>query len=264
MKKISVAIATFNEETNIEKCLKSVIDWVDEVIIVDGNSIDKTVDIARKYTSKIIVTDNPEIFHINKMKAINICKNDWILQLDADEEVTDKLKEEILSKVGDPLRDNGGNSINGYWIPRKNYFLGKFLSKGGQYPDFTMRLYKKSKGSLPCKSVHEQALIEGKTGYLTYPILHFPYPDFSHYLLHFNTYTDLFSKEIIKNNIRFNFINYCEYFIFKPIFWFILLYFRHKGFQDGFPGFVFSIFSSLRYPVSYIKAWEKIYKQRTK
>src|SRR5690606_27310163 len=85
---------------------------------------------------------------------------------------------------------------NGYWMPRKNYFLGRFLMKGGQYPDYTVRLYKKGKGRLPQKDVHEQAVIEGKVGYLKEALLHYPYEDFGHYYAKWNKYNDLFARQI--------------------------------------------------------------------
>ncbi|MBI3379816.1 glycosyltransferase family 2 protein [Candidatus Gottesmanbacteria bacterium] len=249
MNTISVALATFNEEKNIIKCLESVKDWVDEIVIVDGSSTDKTVEIAKKFKAKILVTDNPPIFHINKQKAIDLCRNDWILQLDADEVIKEELKKEILRVIIN-------KQINGYWIPRKNYFLGRWLSKGGQYPDYTLRLYKKGKGRLPCKSVHEQAHVEGETKYLKSPLLHYPYPDFSHYLDHFKRYTDIFSSELKQEKVEINFINSIQYIFIKPSLWFLKTYIRHKGIVDGFPGLIFCFFSAIRFPVAYLKYWK--------
>ena len=249
MNTISVAMATFNEEKTIGNCLKSVFEWVNEIVLVDGSSTDKTVEIAKKYKAKIIITDNPSIFHINKQKAIDVCKGNWILQLDADEVVPAHLKSEILDSINKKQTD-------GYWIPRKNYFLGKFLQKGGQYPDYTLRLYRNGKGKLPCKSVHEQAVVEGKVGYLKSPLLHYPYADFSEYLEHFHRYTDIFAQEYQEKQLEFSPISVFNYMFIKPIHWFLISFIRHKGFMDGFSGFVFSFFSSLRFPVSYIKYWK--------
>lgn len=246
MHNISVAIATFNEEKNIGKCLESVWNWVSEIVLVDGSSKDNTVEIAKKYKAKIIIADNPKNFHINKQKAIDACKSEWILQLDADELVSNELKKEILDVTGK-------NKVDGYWIPRKNYFLGRWLSKGGQYPDYTLRLYKKGKGRLPAKNVHEQAEVKGETGYLRNPLLHYPYADFSEYLEHFNRYTNIFADEYKTNKLAISLFSFINYVFIKPTYWFLLTYIRHKGFVDGFPGFVFSFFSALRFPVSYIK-----------
>ena len=251
---ISVAIATYNEEKNIIKCLEAVHNWVDEIVIADGASQDKTVELASKYKNvKIISTTNKPMFHINKNIAIENCKSDWILQLDADEIVTPELKQEIISFLEiDPklIKENG------FWIKRKNYFLGSFLRKGGQYPDPTIRFYKRGKGILPCKDVHEQAKIDGKVGFLKNDLEHYADTSFSLYLLRHNRYTTLLAKELQEKNIKLNLINFINFYFYKPIWWFLKTFFRHKGFYDGFPGFVFSFFSGLRFPIAYTKYWE--------
>ena len=250
-KTLSVVLATYNEEKNLAGCLDSVKDIADEIIIVDGSSTDKTVEIAKKYGAVVKITTNKPNFHINKQMAINMATKDWILQLDADEHVSPELKEEIK----DILINH--QSVNGYWMPRKNWFLGRFLMKGGQYPDYTLRLYRRGKGKLPQKDVHEQAVVEGKVGYLKSALLHYPYKDFSHYLNKWNRYNILFAgqiKEEQKNkNIFKKFLYAIGYLFIKPLHWFFTTYFRHKGFMDFWQGFVFSLFSSLRFPVSYIK-----------
>ena len=247
---ISVAIATYNEELNIKRCLTAVADWVDEIIIVDGGSSDKTVEIAKKFPhSKIISTTNPAMFHINKQIAIEACTSDWILQLDADEVLSPELKEEIIKTIAD-------TKFNGFWINRKNYFLGKFLTKGGVYPDPTIRLYRRGFGKLPCKNVHEQAEINGPVGNLNHDLLHFADPNFSRYLLRSDRYTSLLASDFQKDGLRINFLSFLNYFIFKPIYWFFLAYFRHRAYVDGFQGFVFAWYSSLRFPIAYIKLFE--------
>ena len=253
--KLSVAIATFNEERNIKSCLESIHNWVDEIIIIDGSSTDNTVEIAKKFKTAVYIFDNPSIFHLNKQRAIDACTGEWILQLDADEVVTEELKKEIIEVIN-------REQINGFWIPRKNFFLGKFLKKGGQYPDYTLRLYRRGKGRLPCKSVHEQAVVEGRTEYLKNPLLHYPHPDFSDYLKHFNRYTDIFADELQENKVETGWKSLVFYMLMRPIHWFILSFVRHKGFMDGFAGFVFSLFSSLRFPVAYLKYWDKERRQK--
>ncbi len=246
---ISVVLATYNEEKNLAGCLDSVKDFADEIVIVDGTSQDTTVAIAKKYHAKVHVTDNPPIFHINKQKAIDMATKDWILQLDADERVSKDLQKEILENFS----DSKNKEINGYWMPRKNYFLGRFLMKGGQYPDYTLRLYKRGKGHLPQKDVHEQAIVEGSVAHLTRPLIHIADPEFKRYLLRFNRYTDLMAKEYKKEALGYNPIIIIKFLIVLPIWWFLLTYIRHKGFMDMWQGFVFSFFSSLRFPISYIK-----------
>ena len=256
---VSIVLAVFNEEENLASCLDSVKDLADEIIIVDGGSSDKTVEIAKKYGAKVKVTTNKPIFHINKQIAIDMAIKDWILQLDADERVTPELVKEIKEKIGNWKLEIGNSDVVGYWIPRKNWFLGRFLTKGGQYPDYTLRLYRKGKGRLPQKSVHEQAVVEGKTEYLKNPLIHVADLNFSRYLLRFDRYTNLIEAELEEKKIGFGFIPLVKYLFFLPATWFFLTYIRHKGFMDSWQGFVFSFFSSLRFPVSYIKYLKSMY-----
>lgn len=249
MATLSVVLATFNEEKNISECLKSVEGLAEEIIVVDGGSSDKTVELAKKFGAKVKITNNPPIFHINKQKAINMATKDWVLQLDADERVTPSLCDEIKNQIS-KIKDN---DTNGYWVPRKNWFLGRFLLKGGQYPDYTLRLYKRNKGKLPQKSVHEQAVVDGKVGYLKNPLIHMADLSFSRYLIRFNKYTDLIANELKEEKIDYNPIMGIKYLIILPLWWFLLTYVRHKGFMDSWQGFIFSFFSSLRFPVSYVK-----------
>ncbi|HVZ67444.1 MAG TPA: glycosyltransferase family 2 protein [Patescibacteria group bacterium] len=249
---ISVVLATYNEESNLASCLDSIKSLADEIVIVDGESTDNTRDIAKQFGAKIIVTKNKPNFHINKQMGIDAAKSDWIFQLDADEHATPELNKEIIEKINEPKSD-----IQGYWMPRKNYFLGRFLMKGGQYPDYTLRIYRKGKGRLPMKDVHEQAVVEGRVGHLKHALLHYPYSDFSHYYRKWNKYNDFFAhqiKEQVGNKNFFIQLFYAVLYLFiKPTHWFLTTYFRHKGFVDSWQGFIFSFFSALRFPCSYVK-----------
>ena len=237
---LSVALAVHNEEANLADCLNSVKDFADEIVVVDGKSTDKTAFIAKSFGANIISADNPPMFHINKQKALDACRGTWILQLDADEVVTAELKEEIKSVM------SRESSANGYYIPRKNYFLTHWLHKGGQYPDAVIRLVRRGKARFPLESVHEQIAIEGEVGTLKNPLLHYPYKSRADYWRKAETYTTLTAKSL--NNPSF--ITYC---ILKPIQTFFLMYFRHKGFLDGLAGFEFALYSALHYPMAYRK-----------
>lgn len=243
---LSVAIAVYNEEKNLESCLVSVQSIADEIIVVDGGSTDQTVDIAKKFTTKIIETSNPLIFHINKQKALDASTGDWILQLDADEVITKELQEEILRIT------NHESRVNGYYIPRKNYFWGHWMRKGGQYPDYVIRLVRKGKARFPCKSVHEQIEVDGKIGYLTHPIDHISYRTREDYWRKADAYTSLTARELVKSKTN-KLSLLLEYCLVKPIITFLSIYFRHKGFMDGWYGFLFAYYSSLHYPISYKK-----------
>lgn len=253
MQKLSVALATYNEEANIEMCLTAVKGWADEIVIVDGISSDKTKQIAESLGARVITKPNNKNFHINKQIAIDACKNPWILQLDADEVVSSSLKKEIDGVL---QLEKEESTYNGYWIPRKNWFLGRFLMKGGQYPDYTLRLYKNGKGKLPQKDVHEQAEVSGEVGYLRESLLHYPYKSFSFYLKKWHRYNifaaDLIDQELKRSSTAKKINIFFQDLVIKPIWWFLWVYIRHKGFYDGWQGFVFCFFSSIRFPVSYI------------
>lgn len=278
--RLSVAIATFNEEENIKRCLESVKEIADEIVVVDGSSKDKTVEIAKSYGAKVLVKDNPVMFHINKQRAIEMSSGDWILQLDADEVLSDSLSEEIKritamknseieeyeKSTPDLLRRHQkiveerdgpiGNSSLPYaafFIPRLNYFLGRYLKHGGVYPDGVIRLFKKNEAYLPCKDVHEQYIVSGKVGWLRNDLAHFDSPTFKKYIKRNNRYTSFIAGQYKQQKLPKNPIVGFDYIVIKPIYWFILTFFRHKGFLDSWQGFIFSFFSSLRFPVSYIK-----------
>jgi glycosyltransferase involved in cell wall biosynthesis len=244
---LSVALAVFNEEANLFSCLSSIQEIADEIVVVDGGSKDKTVAIAKQFGARVIQTDNPLIFHINKQKALEACRGQWILQLDADEVVPADLKEEILAVV------RGTSSADGYYIPRKNYFWGHFMKKGGQYPDYVIRLVRRGKAYFPSKSVHEQIEVEGKVGHLKSAMLHYTNKTRDDYWKKADTYTSLTAQEFARNNISKNLFSYFLYTWWKPMSTFLSIYIRHKGFMDGMQGFEFALYSGLHWAIAYRK-----------
>jgi len=248
---LSVVLATYNEEENISDCLQSVRHLAAEIIVVDGSSKDKTREIAKKLGAKVFQVSNKPIFHLNKQLAVDKASGKWILQLDADEQISPELAREIKTIISQK-----NPQFNGYYLPRKNFFLTRFLTKGGQYPDYVIRLFQNGQGKFPCQSVHEQIAIQGLVGYLHHPIIHWADRTFSRYLIRFNRYTSLDAELLFRQKIKPGIFLGFNYFIFKPIAWFLLTYFRHKGFVDGLPGFIFSLMSSLRFPIIYLKFWE--------
>ncbi|HBB76470.1 MAG: hypothetical protein A2186_00680 [Candidatus Levybacteria bacterium RIFOXYA1_FULL_41_10] len=280
MKKLSVALATHNEEENIVRCLSSVRDIADEIIVVDGSSTDGTAEKAKELGAKVVVTDNPAMFHINKQKAIDLTTGDWILQLDADEYVSEKLAEEIkkvLSMSDQEIEEyeksipsllikhqqiieerdgaigNKNDPYSAFFLPRANYFLGRFLRHGGVYPDGVIRMFRKNYAYLPCIDVHEQYVVNGRVGWLKNDLMHWDSPTFKKYIKKNNRYTSFIASQYHVKNLPKNPISGVSYIFVKPISWFVLTFFRHKGFLDMWQGFVFSFFSSLRFPISYVK-----------
>lgn len=273
-KKLSVVLATRNEEANIERCLLSVKDIADEIVLVDENSTDKTKAIAERLGAQVYLEPHHDIFHITKQKALDRAKGEWILQLDADEvvspelgcEIVKVLKGESIAKANnlfnrhqslieqrDGMIGKQTGEIVGYFIPRLNMFLGKPLIHGGVYPDGVIRLVKNGKARFPQKSVHEQIELDGEVSWLSGNLLHYDSPTFSRYLARLNRYTDLIAAEYKEQVLSKNVFNFVLYTIFKPIYTFCSLYLRHKGFLDGASGFLWSFFSASRFPISYFK-----------
>ena len=251
MEDLSVVIATYNEEKNIARAINSIKDLAEEIIVIDGSSTDKTVEIARGLGAKVTVAVNPTIFHINKQKGLNLSKCKWILQLDADEEVTEDLRNEIRSVIEQK------SEYAGYYIPRLNYFLGGPLKKGGAYPDPVIRLFLRGRGKFPCKDVHEQIDIDGKVGVLSNYLIHRPYKTFQDYLIKAERYTDLTSEQYAQDKIPVTLINSIKFIVLKPIYIFFNIYFRHLGFMDGWRGFVWAFFSGLHPAYAYLKYLKK-------
>jgi len=249
--KISAAIATFNEEENIADCINSLKNFADEIIVVDGSSSDRTAQIAAKLGAKVIKTTNKPMFHINKNLAIKNCTGEWIFLIDADERITPQLALEIKTVVAKRPKENG------FWINRRNWFLGGFLKKGGAYPDPVIRLFRNGKGRLGEISVHEQLTIDGEVGYLTNDILHLADPSFSRYLERANRYTTQTAEELIKAEPGRGMWPIIYYMIIKPIITFLKIYVRHKGYQDGFRGFIWALFSAVHHFYAYVKYWQR-------
>ncbi len=275
MIKLSVGIATLNEEENIGRCLESVKNISDEIIIFDEYSTDKTVEIAKSFGAKVFLEPHHDIFHITKQKTIEKSKGEWILQLDADEVVSKELGEEILklvnggevANVTNPLfirhqkiveeRDgkigtNDGD-ITAFFIPRRNMFLGKPLIHAGVYPDAVIRLFKNKKANWPCVSVHEQMKIEGRVGWLNSDLLHYDSPTLKRYLMRLNRYTDLHADELKEKKVSKGLFGFISYVFVKPTYTFLNLFFRHKGFLDGVNGFLWSFFSATHFAIAYFK-----------
>lgn len=260
MTKLSVALAVHNEEENLRACLESVKAIAHEIIIVDGASTDNTVAIAQELGAHVIADENRTNFHINKQKAIDACQGDWILQLDADERVSSMLMKEIKAIIdGDQM-----GTADAYYLKRRNYFLGRWMNKGGMYPDPVIRFFKKGKASLPQASVHELMRVDGTTKWLSNDLLHIADPTFSRYLMRSNRYTTLQAEEWLQaGKIGTGWQAVITYILVKPFMRFVSIYLRHKGFMDGFPGFVFAWYSGLHIATSYVKYWEKKINKQT-
>lgn len=279
MQKLSVVLATRNEEKNIGPCLESIKGIADEIAVVDEYSTDKTREIAKRYGAKVYLEPHHDVFHITKQKALEKATGDWILQLDADEVVTTQLANEVRRLVtrntlpkkpselfirhqklveerdGKIGKDTG--EVVAFFIPRLNYFLGRPLRHAGAYPDGVIRLVKRGKAHFPQVSVHEQIEVDGEVAWLVSDLEHHDSPTLGRYLSRLNRYTDLKAMEFKEQKLPKNIFTLFSFSFIKPFLVFLNLYFRHKGFLDGMRGFIWSLFSSLHYPIAYFKYWSE-------
>lgn len=244
MDKLSIVIITKNEEKNLRRCLDSV-KWADEIVLVDSQSEDNTLKIAEEYNAKIY---SPEWKGYGPAKKYGVSKtsNNWIFSIDADEEVSANLKDEILNILGQE------DHADGYYVPRLTNFIGRWIKHSGWYPDYVLRLFDKNKGDFNEAVIHEEVIVTGQKKYLKNDLLHYSYPDLDEYFRKFNIYTTVGAEELQKRNKKSSFM---KIFI-KPIAAFIKQYIIKKGFLDGVEGFLVSFFSGCAVMVKYAKLYD--------
>ncbi|MFA5072413.1 MAG: glycosyltransferase family 2 protein [Nitrospirota bacterium] len=245
--RLSVALITYNEEANIRRTLESV-KWADEIVVLDSGSTDKTIEICREFTDNVFHQEWHG-FATQKNSAIDTCTGDWILSLDADEPIEPELAEEIRTLI------SSSNSHDGYWIPRRTFFLGKEMKHGGWYPDYNLRLFKKGKGRFQERAVHESIYVNGSIGKTKNAILHYAYPDLTSYIASINKYSSL-SVDVMSARAISTFRTSCVNIIFRPVLTFFHKYIIRGGFLDGKHGLILNSFHAFYVFVKYAKAWE--------
>jgi glycosyltransferase involved in cell wall biosynthesis len=249
MIKLSVIIITRNEEKNIRSCLESV-KWADEIVVVDQSSTDKTADICKLYTDRLFVVDAKGYCEPDRMVAISRARGEWILYIDTDERVSPELKNEILTTISSEKR-----SHNCYYLPRKNYFLEKWIKGCGWYPGYILRLFKKGTVIFSDR-IHQDGIPKEECGFLKNDLIHLSYRDLEDYFEKFNRYTSRLAQEKYEKGDQTSNLNLWIYFLFKPLFLFFRSYFLQRGWRDGFRGFFISFSSGLVIFVTYVKLWE--------
>lgn len=284
--KLSIVLATRNEEENIVACIESAKEIADEIIVVDEESGDNTVNLAKKMGANVFTVKHEDMFHKSKQKALDYASGDWILQLDADERLTKGLAEEIVKIIklsSDQIKRRRPSDekqwrlfqnhqflieqretalgrktgeVVAFFIPRVNFFLGKPLMHAGLYPDGVIRLIKKGKARFPTKTVHELMDIDGEVAWLFNNIKHHDSPTLERYLERANRYTSLSAEDFKSRKVNASYLNLFYYSFIKPVEVFSHLFFLHKGFLDGMRGFIWSLFSALHFPIAYFKYWQ--------
>jgi glycosyltransferase involved in cell wall biosynthesis len=243
---ISACIITYNEEKNIRECLES-LKWVEEIIVVDSLSGDSTVTICQEFTDSVI--QKAWEGHVKQKNfAITQANNDWVFCLDADERVTHELRQEIERCLPEEA-----NRVDGYFCSRHSYYLGRWINHGGWYPDYKLRLFKKSRGKWGGKDPHDRVILEGKTKHLQAEIHHFVYRNLSHQLQTVDNFSTITAQGLDNEGEGFTVLK----LLFRPPLKFLGTYFLKRGFLDGIPGFIISVVSSFYVFLRYAKLWEK-------
>lgn len=243
MAKISACIISFNEEKKIEDCLKSLADIVDEIVVVDSNSTDNTVEIARRYTDKIILQGFLGFIE-QKNFALEHATNDWVLSLDCDERLSPELQQAIIN-IKDSIED-----ADAYKMPRKTFYVYRWLNYCW-YPDTKVRLFNKNNAYWGGTNPHDHIVTQA-SNIIQLPgdIYHYSFDSISEHLKTIDKFTEIGADELIRKNKSFN--------IFSPFthasWTFLKLYFFKRGFMDGFAGIVVSVLSYMHVFVKYSKA----------
>ena len=249
--KITAVVITFNEEQKIERCLQSMT-WVDEIVIVDSFSTDRTVEICKRFTDRIYQHPWPHSSSEQRKVADRYATNDWILALDADEVVTNGLRDEILALF---LTDPGADL---FMIPRKEYVAGKWIKAGGWYPQYKTILYRRSMGEW-IGPIHLKVITRGRTGYLNHPILHDGYTTFKAFMDKFNYYSTIESEmDYAHHHKRFSLFRA----VFKPMERFFGRFIRHRGYRDGMHGFFMAAVIGINYFLRELKLFEYQYRDQ--
>ena len=240
---VSVVIVTKDEERNIKDALESVREF-EEIVVLDAFSADGTVEICRRYTPRVFQQEWMG-YARQKQTAVNLAQKEWVLILDADERVTPELKKELAGKIGEGTHD-------GFYLPRKNFFLGRWIRHSGWWPDYTLRLFRKEISRVEYREVHEKVVVEGSVGYLREPVEHYTYRTIADYLRKMEQYSTLSANELYtkkKTPLLSMMVN--------PVAVFIKMFFLRQGFRDGMHGFTLAGLYGCYTFLKYAKIWEK-------
>ena len=247
---LSVVILAKNEETRIGDCLKSVVGWADEVIVVDDESSDKTEAVAQELGARVYVR-RMDIEGAHRNWAYAQASHDWVFSVDADERVTPELKQDIARLLA------SNPEHNAYTVPRRNFIGDYWIRWGGLYPSPQIKLIRKDKFKWEEVEVHPRALLEGSCGHLHSDLIHYTYRNWHDFLRKLNTQTDLearkWYKVFLENPKKARYKMNLIHALWRTVDRFIRAFFAKRGYRDGFIGFIVAYFSSLYQIVSYAK-----------
>lgn len=242
---ISVVIITHNEEKNIRRCLEN-LGWAQEIVVVDSNSTDRTVEIAREYTDKIFL--HPfEGYVRQKNYALDQATSDWVLSVDADEVVTTELLDRIR-RIWPAERER----YDGFTVNRRSQYLGKWIGRCGWYPDRKLRLFRRQKGRWTGENLHERVQLEGRVKNLNADLLHYTYDDLADNIERIQRYSTIFAEAQHKRGRRATILDLA----IRPAARFFKAYILKRGFLDGRHGLILSTTAAFYVFLKYAKLWE--------
>ena len=244
MPRVTVTVITKNEAEALADALKSV-SWADEVIVIDAESTDSTVDIARRFTDRVYVRPWPGYID-QKNHAASLASHDWILSLDADERVTPALAEEIQSVM------RTEPSAAGFRMPRVSFYFGKWIRTTDMYPDYQLRLYDRRRARFAGMYVHESVRADGSVDSLKNELEHHPYKDLSEHLIRMDRYTTLAASQMHAQGKRAT----SAQLFFHPRLAFLRNYILKGGFRDGRAGLIISLMNSYYVFLKFAKLFE--------
>ncbi len=245
--KISSIIIAKNEEANIQRCIESQLGCIDEIILlIDNKTTDRTKEVAAQFKKVVCKEVQWQGFSKTKQMATQLACNDWIFWIDADEEITTELAEELKQFK------NGHKKYRVYSVARRAFFLGKWIKHSGWYPGRVNRLFNKNFAKFSDSNVHEHLVFEGEVGKLANDLNHYTDPNLTHYFEKLNNYTSLAANDLLKKNRKV----FLKDILLRPIFIFVKMFFLRLGFLDGYHGLVLAMLSSAYVFVKYVKLWE--------
>jgi glycosyltransferase involved in cell wall biosynthesis len=239
----SLCIITLNEAANLRRCIGSVT-FADEVVVLDCGSTDGTAELARELGARVEV--EPFRGHVQqKRRAVELARHDWVLCLDADEEVSAPLAAEIERALGE-------DGCSGYELPRKTHYLGRFIEHGGWWPEYRLRLFDRRRGGWTGHDPHDRVEVEGGVRQLRGPLHHFNYRDVRHHLDKVNSYTSIMAQGMRERGRRFSYAA----LLLRPPGRFLKMYVVRRGFLDGWRGFLIAAIGGFYVFLKYAKLWE--------
>lgn len=239
---VSAVVITLNEECNIERCLES-LRFADEIVVVDSCSTDRTVELARRYTDRVSTREFTG-FSDQWNAAIDETREEWVLIVGADEVVSDKLAVEIEEAMA--------GDCDGYRMPRRTWFLDRPIRYCGWYPDYQLRLARKSRARMPDRLVHETLEVDGRIGTLKHDLVHFSYPTLDDYTRKMVHYSRAAAEQKLRDGRRFRITD----ILFTPWLTFLRVYVAQLGFRDGLHGLMLSVLAGCSTALRYAMLWE--------